>query len=158
MDLLFNKTMVVLVTIFAIILATDYILGTIVSKKNNLYSSDKGNEGLMKKFIAFILFTVVVLVIDFADMFDVPTIEQYLGIAKIAMPPVIVAYSRKELASIVANLSLIFEFDVGDFLSKTLSADQELQSKIRKLDNSKAKIIVLDNTLKQIEKDDEKGA
>lgn len=33
--------------------------------------------------------------------------------------------------------------------------DQELQSKIRKLDNSKAKIIALDNTMKQIGKDEE---
>ncbi|URZ87057.1 phage holin family protein [Floricoccus penangensis] len=158
MDLIFNKTMIVLLTIFAVILTVDYILGTLVAKKSNLYSSEKGNEGLMKKFIAFILFIVVVLVIDFADLFNLPTIEEYLNLMKITLPVTIMAYGRKELSSIIANLSIIYEFDVGEFFSKSLSADQELRSKQRKIENTKyiekdIEIEVIDKNGKGIDND-----
>lgn len=152
MDLVFNKTMLVLLTIFAVILTVDYILGSFVAKKHNLYSSEKGNEGLMKKFIAFILFTVVVLVADFADLFNIPSMEEYIRLIKITLPVTIIAYGRKELSSIVANLSIIYEFDVGDFLSKSLSADQELQSKQRRMDNVKLVDKVIEMQLKEKEK------
>lgn len=154
MDVLFNKTMFVFLVVFAVILTVDYILGTIVAKRKKTYSSNKGNDGLIKKFIVFSLFSIVVLLLDFVDFFNLPSAQQYVDLMKVTLPATIIAYGRKELSSIVANLSLIFGFDVSDFLSKTLSADQELEAKKRKFDAEKITKLKIENSLKEIEEEE----